>query len=392
MLRVGAPSVRRHGGRVRYEVALAGAPGADSLWFSVPEEFGHMVCDRADAALVALLMVAMRTGQDLQVEGVVTDELSEAIDEVQDVLRRVQPVLTPIRVQAAATAAASGSGDAVLTGYSAGVDSYAVLDRFHFRDDVPEALRITHLLYNNVGSHGHGARGNAVYRERLERIRPGAASLGLPLIDVDSNLDQITLPAKVGFLASVTMRNMAVGHLLSNGARGYHYASSVPYTSVRFVPEAPVTVTDPVLLPLLSTETLTLRSANSDLGRLQKTRRVAATPHAYTRLDVCIDENGAGNCGACWKCVRTMLTLDLIGELGRFDAVFPPPTGAHWRERRIAEEIVKGDTAARELVALYGEQIGIGPGIRLRVGALRARDFSARVQRAVQRRMPGRAA
>jgi hypothetical protein len=53
--------------------------------------------------------------------------------------------------------------------------------------------------------------------------------------------------------------------------------------------------------------------------RLEKIRRISTEPLVQRNLRVCW-QNVAGslNCGRCEKCVRTMLSLDICGTLGRF--------------------------------------------------------------------------
>ena len=63
-----------------------------------------------------------------------------------------------------------------------GVDSYAA---FHdFGPAAPESLRVTHLTYTNVGSHGLGGR--PLFHARLERLKPAAHQIGLPFMWIDS--------------------------------------------------------------------------------------------------------------------------------------------------------------------------------------------------------------
>lgn len=54
------------------------------------------------------------------------------------------------------------------------------------RDAAPDSLRVTHLLYNNLGSHGRG--GDEVFQRRLASIRQAGAEVGLQ--EKDSLLEQ----------------------------------------------------------------------------------------------------------------------------------------------------------------------------------------------------------
>lgn len=389
---IGAPAVHVAGGRVTYRVTVRGFPAADELWFSMPESAAPLLNTRADAALVALLMPAMAAGRDIVVDGPVTDELAWSLrGEAQDVVRRVRPELSPVGIEVRHPEPVTTGATGVAAGYSAGVDSYAALARHHFSDDVPDSLRVTHLLYNNVGSHGHGEDGSALYRRRLELVRPSAMSTGLPLVDVDSNVDEFHLPVRIAFQPSHTLRNAAVAHLLSAGIRHFLYASSMPYDRVVVAPRFDLSFADPVLLPLLSTSGLTLRSSGSDLDRARKVALISELPHTYAHLDVCTRSTDGSNCSECPKCQRTMLTLELLGVFDRYSAVFRTPRNPRWREDFIVEALTQDLPNARNAAALYDERIGIPLGLRIRARGRRVGRtvgrFAGRAARYADRRI-----
>lgn len=391
---LGSPSVEPDGTRTIYRVQVDGFPGIRSLWFSLPLEAAPLINARADAAVVALLMPAMAARRDIVVEGPVTSELAWNLrGDVQEVVRRVRPELSMVDIEVPHPLATEDGGSGVATGYSAGIDSYATLARHHFSADVPESLRVTHLLYNNVGSHGHGDGGRALYRHRLELLRPSAMSTGLPLIDVDSNLDDFYLAEHVGFQQSHTVRNAAVVHLLSSGIRRYLYASSMPFDAVTVSAKYDLSFADPILLPLLSSGSVTLQSSGSDMDRATKTALVAEIPDTYARLDVCVESTDGTNCSECWKCHRTMLTLELLGVLDRYSEIFTTPRNPRWREDFVVYLLTLKGPTARNLVALYDERVGIPFSLRMRahsraVGTSTGR-FAGRVTRYARRRISG---
>ncbi|UIP60003.1 hypothetical protein [Agromyces marinus] len=385
---VGEPVVTAGGGRITYEVGLGGVDGVDRLWFSLPESASAFVSSRADAAVLAVLMPAMRLRRDLVVEGPVTDELVWNLrHDVPAILRGVRPELAGIRFEAHDLAhPLESAGHAVVTAYSAGVDSYATLARHHFAPDVPDALRLTHLVYNNVGSHGRGDRGRELYRRRLASIRDGASTIGLPLLDVDSNLDDLYTAPGLGFQQTHTMRNAAVAHLLAGGIRRFLYASSVPYPDVASTPIYDLSYADPLLLPALSCGSLLLQPSGTDLDRAQKTALVARVPHSYDRLDVCTESTDGTNCSTCWKCRRTMLTLDVLGELDHYRGVFDVPDDPRWPEAYLREALgrtmqPRSQPSSRAIVELYEERIGIPMSWR---AAARGRETVAAVRRAAR--------
>ncbi len=286
------------------------------LWFEVDSRHEHLLSDRADHVAVSLLMPAMQAGHDVHIGGVVTDELHHRLNgDLQAVVRLVHPTYRHVNISADQVAPAHPRREGVATGFSAGVDSFAVLAEYLHDASTPQHLRLTHLLNNNVGSHGPG--GEALWRKRLVGVRRVADELGLPVVAVNSNLDQHY--PWTGFVESHTVRNAAVAHLLGGGIGRFYYASAVHYRDVHAYRGAGIAYVDPITLPLLSTGALALSSEGSAQTRVAKTLAAIGTPWAR-HLDVCIDFDAGreGNCSRCWKCVRTMFTLEVAGRLDDF--------------------------------------------------------------------------
>lgn len=100
---------------------------------------------------------------------------------------------------------------AVVTGYAGGIDSFCTICD-HLPGVAPDDYRLTHLLINNSGSYGRGQEGRRMFRERLARL--GARTpLGLPLIAVDSNLDEII---GTHYQLTHTIRNLIFALLLQS--------------------------------------------------------------------------------------------------------------------------------------------------------------------------------
>jgi len=195
----------------------------------------------------------------------------------------------------------------------------------HTGDRAPPEYRITHFVYNNVGSHGqHGTENDFnVFKEHAASIRKFAACEGKELITVNSNLDEYM---GMNFQLTHTIRNAAVALLLQNVASKFLYpsCSQIRYTEVK--PSFDIAGLDPVILPLLSTERLDCIASGGQYERTEKTAVVAETPASYEFLDVCVEpynaKNGKLNCSRCWKCMRTQMTLDVVGKLEKYEAVF----------------------------------------------------------------------
>lgn len=207
------------------------------------------------------------------------------------------------------------------TGFSGGIDSFCVLAD-HYYAEIPKRYRLTHLLFNNVGSHGAG--GERLFRERYERLLPSAERIGLPFMMVNSNLDSF-YGEGLGFQQTHTFRNSSVALLLQEGVQSYMYASTFNYLESFVGPTYDTAYSDNITLPLLSTNNFDAFYLGSEYTRLEKTLRVAEISESYTTLDICMNPNnnsGYTNCSMCWKCLRTLVTLEIAGYLGNYSNVF----------------------------------------------------------------------
>jgi len=327
------------------------------LWFSLAPDDEELLAERADHVAVALLLPAMRYGRDLRVGGVVTDSLLHRLNhDVQSLVRVVHPNYHAVTVTADETVASGAAPSGVATGFSGGVDSFATLTEYASSATVPAALRVTHLLNNNVGAHGE--HGGMLWRKRFDALRPVAADLGLPFIRVDSNIDA-HYPL-MGFMQTVTFRNAAVMHLLGGGIGRSYHASEGTFRHLRMPPpHGDIGLAGAMTFPLLSTSALTMESTSSGLSRIERTLALVGGPYARY-LDVCIDadSNRTTNCSQCWKCMRTMLTLEIAGSLDEFvPTVFVRPPYERRRAQYYVELLSSSEPNDIELVE-YGDRNG----------------------------------
>ncbi len=364
---------------------VADIDDSEPLWFSVAEDDEELLAERADHVAVALLLPAMRYGRDLRVGGVVTDSLLHRLNhDLQSLVRVVHPNYHAVAVTADETVPAGATPSGVATGFSGGVDSFATLTEYASAPGVPAALRVTHLLNNNVGAHGEG--GGALWRRRFDALRPVAAELGLPFIRVDSNID-VHYP-RMGFMQTVTFRNAAVMHLLGGGIGRSYHASEGTFRNLRMPPpHGDIGLAGAMTFPLLSTPALTVESTSSGMSRIERTLALVGSPYARY-LDVCIDTdpNRTTNCSQCWKCMRTMLTLEIAGSLDEF--VPTPFVRAPYERRRsqyYAELLSSSEPNDIELVE-FGDRNGWrwGAVARGRATARRAKRWARELARSLR--------
>jgi hypothetical protein len=143
----------------------------------------------------------------------------------------------------------------------------------------------------------------------------------LPFFSMNSNLDQII---NMDFELTHTLRNIAVALLLQKSCGKFLYSSSVHYRDTFVKPTYHMGFADAIGVPLLSTETTECISSGGQHTRVEKTRIISSMELTYKALDVCVDPAHARkvNCSKCWKCLRTQLTLEVLGALDRYKDAF----------------------------------------------------------------------
>lgn len=352
-MRIGKPQIFEEKRQAVYCVNVDSHCGNQTLWYAIQAEHVSLLSSLSDAPLVALLIPAMMRGEDIHLEGAISAKLHYNLSRpLQKILRHIIPDLRPINIHAdVLDNGPMQRAPGVATGFSGGVDSYCLLAD-HFFSEVSPQYKVTHLLFNNLGT-----RPELEFRERYRRLVPLAERFGLPFLAINSNLDHF-YAGHFDFQQTHTLRNASVALLLQRGIGRYLYASAYEYADVFVGPCNAMAHTDPITLPLLSTDGLDALSAGSEYTRVEKTSRVSEIPDSYDTLDVCVSEDsGRTNCSSCWKCLRTMATLDIADRLGRYANSFDLATYRKLRTRYFAKLLSSpNETLMREVVEFGRER------------------------------------
>jgi hypothetical protein len=320
MIIIDPPKVTNSGERARLEsvVTIDGEP--KSVFFEVSAEYGPYLCDsRSDAFLVAMLFYALDHGHDIEVKAPVSESLYYQITKVLiDFLVSIYPErgMTPIRITAPLAAGTVTSAGASATGVSCGIDSLATISRH--KDLSCGSLDLTHLCFFDTGSHGRAAseKARTLYEERRQNSLNFSREIGLPLVEVVSNLSEVIL---IPFGYTHTYLDAATVLALQGLFSNYYYSSGARATEFLKFNSDPAYF-DIMLLPMLSNRNVTFYSAETNYSRLEKTKLVAGFPLSRRFLNVC---NVTGkNCGKCNKCIRTLFAIDALGVVDDFSEVF----------------------------------------------------------------------
>lgn len=319
---INQPVLSIHGQTARLSADIDFSGEKRTLWFECDaahaDKFSVETCD---GFLVSLLAAAMREGKDIIVKGPLSSRLYYNVKLYYlEVLRNLLPDSRKISVDARNLIRRDWGGTGVFAGFSAGVDSFCTIAD-HSAPNVAPEYRVSQLLFNNVGSHGQNGHDLEIFRDRLNRLEARARAMNLPLFSVNSNLDSV---AKIDFQLTHTLRNTAVALLFQKSCGKFLYSSAVHYRDSFVKPTSHIEFGDAIGVPLLSTETTECISSGSQHTRVEKIKIISSVELTHEALDVCVDPAHARkvNCSKCWKCLRTELTLEALGVLGRYKDAF----------------------------------------------------------------------
>jgi hypothetical protein len=291
----------------------------NEVWFEVDQEYKeYLTWERSDAFLIGLLHYAMYHRHDITCVQSLSEELYYQIDTyLIDAMVSQSPKLYRTRIFSEVCEEKLPCGNAVGTGISCGVDSLHAI-ACHTESKFSKH-NVTHLAFNNVGSHGNGAIADMLYEGRKNLAKRFAEEHHYKFILSDSNIHEVIVQSH---LFTHTFTSCFAVYCLQKLYSVYYYASGSTFNefSLQGLDETDSSHYDLLLLDCFSQRNLRLYSDGANSTRLEKTERVLNFEPSYKFLNVCLVS--IDNCGKCSKCVRTLLTLDALGSLDKYEAVF----------------------------------------------------------------------
>lgn len=249
----------------------------------------------ASPFLAAALLPAMRSGEDIQVEGSVSGMLLDALDTIAAAYTAWDPRLHLPTVTADRSVEPSPRAEGTACFFSRGVDSMLSASILRTR---PAPL--THLVFSDGLEPRHSPN---TAREEIRLAREAASLVGLPLVVVETDIRSFSDRfwgwgnTHGGALAGL---GLALGGWLGRVVipSSDSFASLVPFGS------------SPLVDPLYSTENVEIFHDDLTLTRAGKVAAlVDQRPDLLTYLKVCFEEDRSDNCGRCGKCLVTMAAL-----------------------------------------------------------------------------------
>jgi hypothetical protein len=345
----------------------------EKLWYSVDRKYGrYLTSEKLDAFVVGVLPLAMELGEDITVKGSISEKLYHNLTNYyMNIIHIAMPSRKVIKIipDSLDDGKSYKCEKAVGTGFSGGIDSFFTILQYLVAKDVPPHYKITHLVLGNVGAHGAFAsvrmsdgsldfeRARDLFNLRYELLRGFPEEMGVDYLKIDSNLSDIL---NMRYQTSYQPRTLSCSLLLQKLFSKYYLASSYNYheTWIKEMPD--LAHTDPASVHLFSTETLECISSGAQFSRVEKTQQLVQSGVASKYLNVCNDTTRHGkNCSACPKCCRTLLTLELLGVIDKFDGVFDLKK---WRKHRnpyiVSNVLRKGQDSLGQEIKEYADSIG----------------------------------
>lgn len=251
---------------------------------------------RGDGFLAAALIPAMVRGEPLEIDpdAPVSPRLLGGVNRIQDVLTLWNPRLRKIPIRARVEPSPPMS-PRTASFFSCGVDSgYTLLKHL---DEIDDLILI------------HGFDISLSRQQLFQSVAQNTAEVahhfGKACLTVEVNAREfcehfgMTMALFHGaLLASVALM---IGRQRTYIPSSYRYHEPEPWGSHILLDEN------------WSTESCEIVHDAAELSRPEKLKHIAASKILMDRLRVCSFKSGEFNCGKCEKCIRTMITLNILG-------------------------------------------------------------------------------
>ena len=347
---------------------------ADTLYFEIRKDYGGMFAmDTYDAFIPVGLYLAMYHKTPLKIRGKISKKFyKNATWYIQKILCDFSEELSPVEIIVDGFAPTQAKGILIGTSISCGVDSLATIyDRFIREDD--RDYKINSLFIFNCGSNGDfdAPHTQIVFNSRVTRAVAVADELNLPLVVVDSNLHRFRHDTDKSMMFFLGLYSCVLS--LQNAIRRYYIPSGCSYSGIKNFGDREhhndlATACDSYLIPLIQTERTELIVDGCQRRRVDKITDLVNWDIARKYLNVCLVQKGEDttNCGMCPKCMRTMLTLEILGKLDDFAQIFNVENYEQYSSTYKARclEMADHDIFYRELVDLAKEKNFLMPNKR----------------------------
>ena len=214
------------------------------IYFSVKKEYGQYLANEvSDAFVVGCLLPAVLYGEDIVVEGVMSEKLHYNLSHTISYLLANIFNKEKIKIHVNNLTCQSYGANGVGCGCSLGVDSFSAMlqhlenvsfDKGHNNHLPGKSYVISHLTYFNVGAMGYVdlAKAKESYEKDLKMVQEFANEVDLPVASLESNFS--ILYKDFDFDASGDIRNFSAVLAVQKLFGKYLYGSGYPVTDFKF--------------------------------------------------------------------------------------------------------------------------------------------------------------
>ena len=285
----------------------------------------YVVTEKADLFVLSALMPALFSQSDIRVEGTLSSDLKYALENGLIYILAKTYGVRPIKVHAERIETFEFGGKAVGAGCSMGVDSLATIKQ-HYIDDNRYGHKITHLAIFNTCEFGFedANEANKLFRYEYSRAAAFARETGLELLYVQSNVTSLLNRYGTGLYDTCTLVHAAAILFLEKLYAVYYHSSGYLLDKLKYTTQS-LEHFDFILFDMCSTRNTKIFSTLATQERTERTEYIIDDTLTKKYLHVCIktiDDGPVHNCGRCYKCLRTLAAIDILGKLPEYETIF----------------------------------------------------------------------
>lgn len=340
-----------------------------------------VVTDRIDAYVWGLMTLAMSLGMDIESEIPISKSLYynleyhfiDSLSYHNAEWRRIHikaPLMDDVQ---------NNQAHIVATGISCGIDSLYTIAT-HTDSNTPDSHTINTLAFFNAGASYYPDQPlrSDLVNARIDMARHFARDYGYNFLFVESNLPQII--AKYHAYSHVenhTYMMLFCTYMLQGSIDHYYYSSGYSYDKFSFNAIAKnhgdAAYYDLFTLSMASIGNLKYHSTGGSVTRFEKTKALVDYTPAQRYLNVCV--RTIVNCCTCYKCIRTIFSLEALGATDKFSSVFDfkkfNSNRNFWLKELYYGATYGGDLFSKEIAPYFGNEFTLGIKIRAAISALK---------------------
>ena len=321
---INPPEIRKSDGMVilstpiEFSKPIGNIP--DELWFSFPEKFEPYITPRIEAFLLGILVPAMYYEEDIELRGPFSPMLAYNLRDFMFLFHKKFGLsLINIHYQSLEVYQPNLEPKGRMCSFSGGVDSMFSLYSHLTENEPIEEARVTHGLFIHGFNDFDVALNDPKYFERIQKsYLEMFREQGLELVVAKSNayfFSKFRINWDIGHIPT----QIAFAYLLSNLVERFYHPTDGD--------DVETSELDPWYSAFLSNETFNVIDHTIQATRLQKIEAISQWTPANKHLRVCQKwdkQDVEINCGECYKCLSTMMMIEITGSYNKFTTFKQP--------------------------------------------------------------------